>query len=77
MKINRSYLCLFIVFILFRLSVANIDSTSVVRTDGPQLAFEEETFDFGTIEPGTIAEHVFKFKNIGQDTVYIKRVSSG
>ena len=31
----------------------------------PIMTFEENQFDFGTIEGGTAVEHVFKFKNTG------------
>lgn len=31
----------------------------------PEITFEEEEFDFGTIEKGTRVEHLFKFKNTG------------
>jgi hypothetical protein len=48
----------------------------VAQTSGPRLVFEEETFDFGTIEPGRVVEHVFLFRNAGSDTVFIRNVGS-
>ncbi len=31
----------------------------------PKITFEEEQYDFGTMDQGTNVEHVFKFKNTG------------
>lgn len=36
--------------------------------------FEEENHNFGKIKEGTIAEHVFKFKNTGENTLVVKNV---
>ena len=44
-------------------------------TDFPVMEFEENEFDFGTIDYGTNVEHVFKFKNTGKSPLVI--VSAG
>jgi len=76
--ITFKYLHFLLIIVAFsRLSVANDDSTVVKQVTGPKLVFEEESFDFGTIEPGKIAEHIFQFRNVGMDTVFIKDVTSG
>ena len=42
--------------------------------EGPLMVIEEETFDFGDAEEGTVLTHVFNFKNCGNDTLRIRRV---
>ncbi|QAA80271.1 DUF1573 domain-containing protein [Aequorivita sp. H23M31] len=37
----------------------------------PKISFEEEQFDFGTIDQGTNVEHTFKFKNTGDAPLMI------
>ncbi len=37
----------------------------------PKITFEEEQYDFGTIDQGTNVEHVFKFKNTGDAPLMI------
>ena len=41
---------------------------------GPKIKFEETTFDFGEIEEGTYAKHVFTFTNIGDKPLLLKEV---
>ena len=43
---------------------------------GAEIVFENDIHDFGQIEQGAIVTHVFKFENIGADTLQIKRVAS-
>jgi hypothetical protein len=45
---------------------------------GPAPAFKwaEETFDFGTIKEGEIAEHTFKFTNVGEAPLIISNASA-
>ncbi|MDO6438816.1 DUF1573 domain-containing protein [Cyclobacterium sp. 1_MG-2023] len=38
--------------------------------------FEEEIFDFGTIDEGKVVEHVFKFKNEGQVPLIISNIQA-
>jgi len=42
-----------------------------------RISFAEKEYDFKTIAQGTVAEHVFHFKNIGQDTLKILKVRPG
>ncbi|WP_347374897.1 DUF1573 domain-containing protein [Aequorivita sp. Q41] len=42
----------------------------------PVITFEENQFDFGTIEQGTNVEHVFKFKNDGEAPLMIVNAKS-
>ena len=77
MKYFRCPLYLIVIFSLCCQALASDDSTSVNQVAGPQLVFEEERFDFGTIEPGQVVDHVFQFRNVGLDTLHIKKVTSG
>lgn len=65
-----------IILSLTTISLLASDSTQVAISDGPHMQFEEETFDFGTIEEGQIVEHVFHFRNVGLDTLHISKVRS-
>lgn len=42
----------------------------------PSVEFKTEIHDFGTILPGDMIEHSFEFKNIGNEDLEIKRISS-
>jgi hypothetical protein len=69
----------FVRIVLMSLTAASLlatDSTQVAITNGPHMQFEEETFDFGTIEQGKVVEHVFHFRNVGLDTLHISNVRS-
>lgn len=43
---------------------------------GPKMQFEETSYDFGTVPQGTAVKHVFKFKNVGTDTLRIAQVKT-
>lgn len=45
-----------------------------VKPEGPLpvFAFEEEEYDFGTINEGDVVEHTFKFKNTGEAPLIIQ-----
>lgn len=42
----------------------------------PKFKFKEETFDFGTVKEGPVAEHVFEFKNTGKEPLIIQNASA-
>lgn len=54
-------------------TAADRDSKDVVY---PVLAFEEEEFDFGTIQQNAAQEHVFTFTNTGQAPLVITNATS-
>lgn len=66
------FLPVILVFI-FASGVFGADSTAT----GPKITFAESEFDFGEIEVGEVAEHVFTFENTGTDTLRISQVYSG
>ncbi len=43
---------------------------------GPRMQFQEVSYDFGTVPQGSIVKHVFKFKNVGTDTLRIEQVKT-
>lgn len=51
--------------------------TCAAEPHGARIEFKEENFDFGEVSNDTLLQHVFVFTNTGEDTLEIKRVSSG
>jgi len=47
-----------------------------ISTDGPRIKCEERTHDFGTIPQHSKFEHVFKFRNVGNEMLKITRVQA-
>ncbi|MBE8722578.1 DUF1573 domain-containing protein [Sphingobacterium pedocola] len=41
-----------------------------------KIEFEEDAFDFGTVKEGEVVDHVFEFKNTGEEPVIISAVSA-
>lgn len=52
------------------------DANNGSAIKGPKIKFEETSFDFGTVAQGTAVKHVFKFKNVGTDTLKIEKVKT-
>jgi len=50
------------------------DSTNGVK--GPKIKFAETSYDFGTAAQNTAVKHLFKFKNVGTDTLKITQVKT-
>ena len=44
---------------------------------GPKMVLSEVLFDFGTVEPQTIASHKFVVTNVGSEELLIKQVAPG
>lgn len=51
-------------------------ATNGSTVKGPKIQFAETSFDFGTVAQGTAVKHVFKFKNVGTDTLRIEQVKT-
>jgi len=49
----------------------------VVDANAPVLAFDSETFDFGTVKQGDIVKHVFTFTNKGKSDLILSSVKPG
>ncbi len=45
--------------------------------NGAKIIFDEEIYDFGEVVSGSVVEHVFIFRNAGEDTLIIKRIDGG
>jgi len=43
---------------------------------GPKLKLAEASYDFGTVAQGAPVKHLFKFKNVGTDTLRIAQVKT-
>ena len=73
---NHTYLFITLVMITLAacvLAESNHESGSLPA----KIEFKEASHDFGDIAEGVKAEHVFKFNNIGEDTLRITRVQGG
>lgn len=46
------------------------------NSQGPKVTVEPNVFDFGEVEFGKVVEHAFEVKNIGDEALEIKRVST-
>ncbi len=55
----------FIVLILYSLASA-----------APEIYLYEDTYDFGDVNQGDVLEHSFIFKNIGDQTLVIEKVTA-
>jgi hypothetical protein len=61
-------------FILFLFSASATVISQDKKADGPQLTFQDESHDFGTIKEGIIAEFNFKFTNTGNQPLILMDV---
>lgn len=46
----------------------------IAEQKGAKMEFEKASHDFGELEDGTIVDYVFKFTNVGNEVIRIKRV---
>ncbi len=47
------------------------------KTGGPNILFDELSYDFGKTPQNQVAKHTFKFKNTGSDVLIIEKVKAG
>ena len=57
-------------------NVATAEARDAESGKFPVITFEENQFDFGTIDQNTAVEHVFKFKNTGDAPLMIVNAKS-
>ena len=50
---------------------------NAVESMGPKLVIENKTFDFQKVDEGTILEHAFVVKNVGDQPLQIQKVRPG
>ncbi|NOY64466.1 MAG: DUF1573 domain-containing protein [Nitrospirae bacterium] len=41
-----------------------------------EIFFDDDTYDFGDVNQGDVLEHTFTFKNIGDQTLVIEKVTA-
>lgn len=71
MKIKGAASLLFVLTAAISLNVLADDGVK-----GAKMQFVETSYDFGTTVQGTQVKHLFKFKNVGSDTLKIKQVKT-
>lgn len=52
------------------------EMTEAEKANAPKIAFETETFDFGTIKAGAKVENSFKFTNSGKSELVIRKTKA-
>ncbi len=72
MNLIKSKLNFFAILLL----LSNQSFGQVEDEKRPFISFEETKFDFGDIKEGTIVNHVFNFKNSGNEPLFIQNVLS-
>ena len=60
--------------LLFAAFLANAQSSTVKKADGPEITFESLEHDYGTIQQGANGDCVFKFKNTGNEPLILSDV---
>ena len=70
----KNVLTLVIVMTAIALSHVHAQLPDSEIVGGPKIKFEEISFDFGEIQEGTYAKHVFSFTNIGDKPLLLKEV---
>src|SRR5262245_48579317 len=81
MSIKRvfGYALVLILGASFTFSFAQEGTTDAKKENevkGAKMQFKESDFDFGTVAQGSAVKHVFKFKNVGTDTLRIEQVKT-
>ena len=52
-------------------------TTNAAPSTGPRIQFAEPTFDFGTVDSGTMIKHDYVFTNVGSQTLEVTNVRPG
>ncbi|MDH4058501.1 MAG: DUF1573 domain-containing protein [Cyclobacteriaceae bacterium] len=70
----KNYLILFFLVAVSTSIFGQESKAPVAKANGPVLAFEKNTHDFGDIYQGDRVEQVFKFKNTGTEPLIITNI---
>lgn len=44
------------------------------QRQGPRIYVQEGRFDLGTVDQGTVPEHIFEIKNLGDEVLEIRQI---
>jgi hypothetical protein len=78
-KINKKFLFVFLIFIISVPALYGyFKATSAPKNQGtlPKIEITPRSFDFGTAKYGEVLETTFQIKNLGNQTLEIKRVAT-
>ena len=64
----------FVLFIIFGTAMTVSAQDKTPKTGGPQIVFDDESHNFGTIKEGIVAEYTFRFTNTGDQPLVLKDV---
>lgn len=74
-KTQNRYAAIAAILYLFLGAALNAQvPTGQSMTGSSKIAITSPSFNFGTVSEGTVVEHEFKFKNVGQGNLIIQRV---
>lgn len=77
---QKSILIIIVIIAIFGLAIISyfraIPGVENQTDNRPQIEVTPPTFDFNEIEYGSIAKHTFKIKNLGNETLEIKKVAT-
>jgi len=62
-------ICLTIVLFLIAIFISKVNAQ-------PFIYFYEKEYNFGKVNQGDVIKHIFKFKNIGTETLIINKITS-
>jgi hypothetical protein len=74
---NSRLIAVLLITLLLTLPACAQSKSDQAAKHAPGIKFDQEEFNFGELAEGTLAEHVFKFKNTGNDTLHITRLEPG
>jgi hypothetical protein len=66
-----------LVYLLCVISACAQSHSNQTAKQAPHIKFDLEEYNFGKVNEGTLVKHIFRFKNIGGDTLRIKRINPG
>lgn len=60
-----------ILFFATFFAISAVFAQTTKSTNGPEITFEEQSYDFGDITQDDVVEHIFKFENTGKQPLII------
>lgn len=73
---SRVFLKHLFIMVVLTLALGFIGAKNILAGTGPIIQFDKETHDFGQVIQGEIPEHIFNFKNVGDEELVIKSITT-
>jgi len=75
-KFSKIYMKHLLIMVVLTLTLGFIKAKSGLAGTGPIIQFDKETHDFGQVSQGEIPEHIFTFKNVGDEELVIRNITT-